>query len=505
MEIPGYRIEKEIGKGGMATVYLAVQESLDRSVVLKIMDRVQRTASEEMAQRFMDEGRIVASLHHPNIVTIYDIGLAGEDLYISMEYVQGGDLKKRMESHVTPKTALDIIAKIATALDSAHSHNVIHRDVKPANILFREDGTPLLTDFGIAKQTDYDKDLTSTGIFLGSPNYVSPEQADGKSVDGRSDIYSLGCIFYEMLTGYKPYHSDSVIDIVIQHKTSAVPTLPEKLSIYQSLLDRMMAKNLDERFSSAQEMLKSIAKLQALENTSEEELIPDFDITGHTDTEKKTGKTKKKMSITLIVLLILSSMFFFGLQFVEIKIKSSDNHVAKVSTNSVLPTTTIDPNKNLAEQTLETIQTEQTPSDNKEIATNTTAIETSGEETAPEATTKPNKPASEQVTQALAWLGKQSLDEYKLTYPPKDNAYYYYSRLLELQPNNRKAYEGILAIADRYVILAEQSFANNEVEKTKTYIQIGLQINPRNQALISMQELVNNQKTGLLQTIKSFF
>lgn len=505
MEIPGYRIEKEIGKGGMATVYLAVQESLDRSVVLKIMDKVQRTASEEMAQRFMDEGRIVASLHHPNIVTIYDIGLAGEDLYISMEYVQGGDLKKRMESHVTPKTALDIIAKIATALDSAHSHNVIHRDVKPANILFREDGTPLLTDFGIAKQTDYDKDLTSTGIFLGSPNYVSPEQADGKSVDGRSDIYSLGCIFYEMLTGYKPYHSDSVIDIVIQHKTSAVPTLPEKLSIYQSLLDRMMAKNLDERFSSAQEMLKSIAKLQALENTSEEELIPDFDITGHTDTEKKTGKTKKKMSITLIVLLVLSSMFFFGLQFVEIKIKSSDNQVAKVSTNSVLPTTTIDPGKNLAEQTLETIQTEQTNSDSKEIATNTASIETSAEKTAPEATTKPNKPASEQVTQALAWLGKQSLDEYKLTYPPKDNAYYYYSRLLELQPNNRKAYEGILAIADRYVILAEQSFANNEVEKTKTYIQIGLQINPRNQALMSMQELVNNQKTGLLQTIKSFF
>lgn len=506
MEIPGYRIEKEIGKGGMATVYLAVQESLDRSVVLKIMDRVQRTASEEMAQRFMDEGRIVASLHHPNIVTIYDIGLAGEDLYISMEYVRGGDLKKRMESHVTPKTALDIIAKIATALDSAHSHNVIHRDVKPANILFREDGTPLLTDFGIAKQTDYDKDLTSTGIFLGSPNYVSPEQADGKSVDGRSDIYSLGCIFYEMLTGYKPYHSDSVIDIVIQHKTSAVPTLPEKLSIYQSLLDRMMAKNLDERFSSAQEMLKSIAKLQALENTSEEELIPDFDITGHTDTEKKTGKTNKKMSITLIVLLVLSSMFFFGLQFVEIKIKSSDNQAAKVSTNSVLPTTTIDPDKNLAEQTLETIQTEQTNSDNKEIATNTPTIETSAEKTAPEATTtKPNKPASEQVTQALAWLGKQSLDEYKLTYPPKDNAYYYYSRLLELQPNNRKAYEGILAIADRYVILAEQSFANNEVEKTKTYIQIGLQINPRNQALMSMQELVNNQKTGLLQTIKSFF
>ena len=506
MEIPGYRIEREIGKGGMATVYLAVQESLERSVVLKVMDRVQRTASEEMAQRFMDEGRIVASLHHPNIVTIFDIALAGEDLYISMEYVQGGDLKKRMESHVSPKTALDIIAKIGSALDSAHSHNVIHRDVKPANILFREDDTPLLTDFGIAKQTDFDKDLTSTGIFLGSPNYVSPEQADGKRVDGRSDIYSLGCIFYEMLTGYKPYHSDSVIDIVIQHKTSPVPTLPEKLSIYQSLLDRMMAKSLDDRFADAQEMLKSVAKLQALENTDENELIPDFDITGHTETKDEPKKTKKKMSITLIILLVLSSIFFFGLQFVEIKLKSSDTKIAKVSTNSVLPTMPVDTGKNLAEQTLETIETTTEPTDNQDETKKTESEENQElQDNTTEVTQPTLKRASEEVTRALAWLGKQSLDEYKLTFPPKDNAYYYFSRLLELEPNNRSAYEGILAIADRYVILAERSFANNEIEKTKTYIDIGLQINPKNEALISMQSVIDNQKTGIWATIKSFF
>lgn len=292
MEIPGYRIDKEIGKGGMATVYLAVQESLDRSVVLKVLDKVQKTTAEDMTQRFIDEGRIIASLHHPNIVTIFDIGLSGEELYISMEYVQGGDLKKRMESHVSPDIALDIVAKVGSALASAHSHKVIHRDVKPANILFRDDSTPLLTDFGIAKQTDDDKDLTSTGIFLGSPNYVSPEQADGKRVDGRSDIYSLGCIFYEMLTGYKPYHSDSVIDIVIQHKTSPVPTLPEKFAIYQPLLNRMMAKSLDERFANAEDLLASIKKLQTLENV--DDLTPDFDITGVSDTKSLNKKPTKK-------------------------------------------------------------------------------------------------------------------------------------------------------------------------------------------------------------------
>jgi len=474
----------------MATVYLATQESLDRSVVLKILDKVNSTAVDDMTQRFMDEGRIVASLHHPNIVTIFDIGLAGDELYISMEYVQGGDLKKRMESHVSPKVALDIVEKIGSALASAHAHNVIHRDVKPANILFRNEDTPLLTDFGIAKQTDQVTDLTSTGIFLGSPNYVSPEQADGKRVDGRTDIYSLGCIFYEMLTGYKPYHSDSVIDIVIQHKTSPVPTLPEKFEIYQPLLDRMMAKNLDDRFASAEVMVMSVKKLQTLDNT--DQLTPDFDITGHTPKTDNKSQSKDKPKLTLNVLLLLSAIFFFSLQYVEIKLKNSETRIDRASTNSVLPITaaTATTSNNLADQTLETIQSSPTP----------------GVAEVSEPTVKVAKPhVSEEVLSALAWLGKKSLDEYNLTYPEKDNAYYYFSRLLELQPDNRVAYEGILSIAERYAILAERSMANNEGDKTQTYIDIGLQINPNNEALLSLKSIVSTQKTGFWQTIKSMF
>lgn len=485
MEIPGYKIEREIGKGGMATVYLAVQESLNRSVVLKILDQSNRASGSDMTQRFMDEGRIIASMHHPNIVTIFDIGIAGEELYISMEYVHGGDLKKRMQSHVSPKTALDIIAKIGAALSSAHTHNVIHRDVKPANILFRDEDTPLLTDFGIAKQTDQELDLTSTGIFLGSPNYVSPEQADGKRVDGRSDIYSLGCIFYEMLTGYKPYHSDSVIDIVIQHKTSPVPTLPENLSVYQSLLNRMMAKKLEERFPDAETMVMSVKKLHAA--VDNDQLIPDFDITGQSPQKDDKQKTKKKTMLVLMTLLVLSATFFFGLQFVEIKLKTSTVKIDKVSTNTVLPTTTTN-SENLAEQTLETIQASADKNQSKTEETETQ-----------------QQPVSEEVTSALAWLGKKSLDEYKLTYPEKDNAYYYFSRLLELQPDNQKAYNGILAIAERYAILAERSLANNEADKTQSYINIGLQINPNNQALLSLKSLLSDQEDGFWQTLKSLF
>ena len=486
MQIPGYQIEREIGKGGMATVFLAVQESLERSVVLKVLDKDFRNKSEDMTQRFLDEGRILASLHHPNIVTIYDIGVAGDEMYISMEYVQGGDLKNRMQSHILPTVALDIVSKIGSALASAHSHNIIHRDVKPANILFRNDDTPLLTDFGIAKQTDDDKDLTSTGIFLGSPNYVSPEQADSKRVDGRSDIYSLGCIFYEMLTGYKPYHSNSVIDIVIQHKTAPVPSLSGRLAEYQPLLEKMMAKNLEERFASADEMVKAVEEFQA--STDDNVVSTDFDITG--SEEDKTKKTtKKKSMMILIVLLIISATFFFGLQFIEIKIKSPKTKINQVTTNTVLndlqPTST-----NLAEQTLTASQTEQT----EEVE----SIETTEMDETVE-------PISEEVTQALAWLGRQSLEEFKLTYPAKDNAYYYFSRLLEIQPDNRIAYEGILAISERYAILAEQSLIKNEIEKTRTYIEIGLRIDPQNQALLSLQKLVTNQKTGVWQTLKSFF
>ncbi len=482
MEIPGYKIEREIGKGGMATVYLAVQESLNRSVVLKILDQSNRASGSDMTQRFIDEGRIIASMHHPNIVTIFDIGMAGEELYISMEYVHGGDLKKRMQSHVSPKTALDIVAKIGSALSSAHAHNVIHRDVKPANILFRDEDTPLLTDFGIAKQTDQEMDLTSTGIFLGSPNYVSPEQSDGQRVDGRSDIYSLGCIFYEMLTGYKPYHSDSMIDIVIQHKTSPVPTLPEKLSVYQPLLNQMMAKKLDERFPSAEAMLVSVKKLQAI--VDNDQLVTDFDVTGQSDEKQKT---KKKTMLVLMILLAFSATFFFSLQFVEIKLKTSSVKIDKVSTNSVLPITA-SKGENLAEQTLETIQ-----------------ASADGKQPESEQAEAQPQPVSEEVTSALAWLGKKSLDEYKLTYPEKDNAYYYFSRLLELQPDNQKAYDGILAIAERYAILAERSMANNEIEKTQSYINIGLQINPQNEALLSMKSLLSDQKNGFWQTLKSLF
>lgn len=191
MEIPGYKIQREIGKGGMATVYLAIQESLGRPVVLKVMGTNLETTP-EFSKRFLNEGHVLASLSHPNIITIFDIGIAEDFLYISMEYLGGGSLALRIAQGMTPEGALDIVRQIGTALAFAHARGVVHRDVKPANILYRDDGTPVLTDFGIAKQAG-DSELTSTGTILGSPYYMSPEQAEGRvELDGRSDIYKIG-------------------------------------------------------------------------------------------------------------------------------------------------------------------------------------------------------------------------------------------------------------------------------------------------------------------------
>jgi len=485
MKVPGYAVQRVIGKGGMATVYLATQESLSRHVVLKVLDEVNAEKSEDLVERFIAEGRIIASLRHPNIITIYDIGVADNALYISMEYVQGGDLKRRMELPIAADEALDYLSKVASALNEAHRHGIVHRDVKPANILFRDENTPLLTDFGIAKQVDTESDLTSTGIFLGSPNYVSPEQADGVKIDGRADIYSLGCIFYEMLTGRKPYLSDSVIDIVIQHKQGAIPKFPEEYAEFQPLLDRMMAKQRDKRIPDAETLIREISKLQDTRRRKAKGLDP-LD-----DTYTRMERRNRRGRQILAALILLGLIMFSSLKYVEVRIKG-----VPVRTDSVSTQTAID------EIAAARPATTPVPAPTLETASQ---VPPGTEEAAAVASAPAAEPPPDQVIQALTWLGRQSLEEYKLTYPPKDNAYYYFSRLLEIDPGNETAKHGILEVSDRYTVLAEQAMAKNEVEKAAAYVDIGLRVNPANQALSAMKDLVQTGDTSLLATIKSLF
>lgn len=251
INISGYRNLEEIGRGGIAVAYRATQESLERDVVLKILDLANISNNESHVDRFLSEARIIASINHSNIITIYDMGISSNYLYIAMEYAQGGDLESSRKRLTRPVDILDIILKITNGLVVAHQHGIVHRDVKPANILFRDDDVPVLTDFGIAFQMDQCDEYDATDILIGSPVYMSPEQARGERVDERTDIYSLGCVLYEMLTGKKVYDADTLEMLIEQHQHYPVPSLPSELEDYQSLINKMMAKYRNDRFDNS--------------------------------------------------------------------------------------------------------------------------------------------------------------------------------------------------------------------------------------------------------------
>ena len=262
MELPGYQIEREIGRGGMARVYLAVQKKFGRLVALKVMS-ADYSKDPNFRKRFVRESRINAQLSHPNIVQVYDVGLHESYLYLVMEYLRGGDLNDKLKRGLHIQDLIRVVRDISRALDFAHEKGYIHRDIKPENILFREDGSAVLTDFGIAKVVDSGANLTRHGTVVGTPQYMSPEQAAGRKLDGRSDIYSLGVVFYRMLTGDVPFKADSAVAIGIKHLQEPVPKLPSHLNVFQSVVDRFLDKDVEARFQSGEEINDALDKVRA--------------------------------------------------------------------------------------------------------------------------------------------------------------------------------------------------------------------------------------------------
>ena len=258
IQVPGHRILRQLGRGGMANVYLAIQESMDREVALKVMLPSLGAEDPSFSERFVREARIIAKLSHPHVNAVYDVGVAGPHHYFSMEYITGGDLRSRIRKGLAPKTALAIAYQIANALAFAHSKGYVHRDVKPENVLFRENGTAVLTDFGIAKTSDVAGNMTATGTVMGTPHYMSPEQAMGREIDMRADIYSLGVMLFEMLTGKVPYTGDSAVSVGIKHLKEPIPVLSPPLNVYQPLLERFLAKEPADRFQTGEETMTAI-------------------------------------------------------------------------------------------------------------------------------------------------------------------------------------------------------------------------------------------------------
>jgi serine/threonine-protein kinase PpkA len=239
-------------------VYLAHSAALDRNVALKV-SRVSEDGRPQFAREFATAG----ALRHARIVDIYDYGVHDGREFIAMEYFPCGDLKSRMQNPVTEREALVYVQRIAGALAAVHKEGVLHRDLKPANIMLRENGDVVLIDFGLARTLDGGAGSTRAGVLRGSPYYMSPEQAQGLELDPRSDLYGLGVIFFEMLTGERPYVGESAIEVLQQHVNGSLPELPAALAGHQPLLDGLLAKDREDRFASARDLLASLQHQEA--------------------------------------------------------------------------------------------------------------------------------------------------------------------------------------------------------------------------------------------------
>lgn len=303
-DIPGYRLRKLLGRGGMATVFLAEPEGGTAKVAIKVM-RAPPGADHEWSARFLREAAILQKFDHPNIVKVYAVGESNGDHFMVMEHLDHGDLTTWIKQGLQPVDALRVLKPIALALDYAHQQGYIHRDVKPDNVLFRADGTPVLTDFGVARPRRADVRLTQMGMVVGTPKYMSPEQHKGLDVDTRSDIYSLGIVFYEMLTREVPFDGADSMSIGMKHLTEAVPRLPPKFARFQRLMDTLLEKDPGKRIARGETVAKAIDLLLSQPEPSAKLAIAATNALARgidiKETETKTGMFSKACDIAICI------------------------------------------------------------------------------------------------------------------------------------------------------------------------------------------------------------
>ncbi len=257
--IRGYRRVRRLAAGPVSELYLAESEQAGALVVLKVA-RDQQTENEldQSFKRFLQEYEIVQRIRHPSVVRLYDLGVSDEHAYLVMEYFRLGDLRRRMRKPIAPRDALRITVAIARALDAIHASGVLHRDLKPGNVMLRDDGTLALIDFGLAKDAALAISVTDHGQIFGTPHYMSPEQGHGEAIDVRSDIYSLGVILFEMLAKQKPYAAENPMAIIYKHRNAPMPVLPAEVSVLQPLIEKLMAKKPDDRLATANAAVSAI-------------------------------------------------------------------------------------------------------------------------------------------------------------------------------------------------------------------------------------------------------
>jgi eukaryotic-like serine/threonine-protein kinase len=260
IRIPGIKVLRLIGEGGTARVYLASRDGDDEPLVVKILKR-EILANRTALARFMEEYSLVERIQSRHVARIFAHGNSEDHAYLVMEFFEGGDLQKRLDGKPLPAAeALRIFRELMFALGDIHEKGVLHRDLKPQNLMFREDGTLAILDFGIAKHIDASIDRTNAGEILGTPRYMSPEQVQGRTLDLRTDIYSAGVLLFQMMTGRHLYEGDTAVEVALHHISTPAPALPEELSNYQRLMDKLLEKDRDARFRNADEVIGFLSR-----------------------------------------------------------------------------------------------------------------------------------------------------------------------------------------------------------------------------------------------------
>jgi len=511
IEIPGYSIERLIAEGGMASVYLARQESLDRHVVLKVLRRFD---DPEQAARFLNEARTVAALQHRHVITIHDVGVFEERHYIAMEYLEGGSLRDRIGQGTGPDAALDLVESIAGCLQFVHARQVVHGDIKPSNILFHPDDTPKLTDFGIARPIDGDQQRSSHGSVFGSPLYLCPEQAEGGRIDGRADIYALGIVFYQMLTGHLPYAESSPIETILAHQSRPIPLLPDALSRYQGLLEGMLAKRAAERFSSAADLVEAVHKVRrnALQRAADAFRHLTASSSGSPPAKRPPrwvgagGPLLAAVGCIAIAVPAVSFVRQYDPPTADDDVRTVEEAVSETADLAERPST-VTAGAGVA-------KVEVTPVAGDERRSAETGTRTERAAAAAVAATEPaaaspvdmggdvsidTPPAvsslagaavtenplvdihgraaeDRQRIEGLMESGDRALQANRLTTPVQDSAFFHYSKVLELVPGHPGATAGMTRIADRYVALARKALGAGDFQRADLYARRGLRV-----------------------------
>jgi len=448
-EIPGYLILKKLAKGGMARVFVAIQVAVGRTIALKILPK--STCEDNSFSRLFLQEANCGVLSHPNIITIFDSGETDNHFYIAMEYLQGGDLKQKIKSRLSQDETINIITKLSEALAYAHSKGFIHRDIKPGNIIFNEDKQPILADFGIAGSISFSEETVTSGMLLGTPYYISPEQASSNKVDHRTDLYSLGVVYYEMLTGKKPFTADTPFALIYKHLEETPPDLDVKFEEHQPIIHKLLSKKPADRYASAFDLIEDLAKLTRSKN--EQAAI-------------RSARMRTYKSIVVLIVLVLSLSVIVNdnlSDYTQKQFASIKAFAARAAKQTKAYLNELEKQRNLVTEKEEEIQTLR-------------------------AQISKNKDVFIHLDKAAYYM-----KERQYISPKEASALTEYSQVLSIDPDNIQAHAGIDAITGHYYLLAKYQVSRGAYFDAIDNIDSGLIVSPNNDRLTHLRFSIINR------------